>query len=94
MAGATIGTLGTLTGLIISVAFCANIEAIQDVVEKVTGATVFNADIYFLAHVPARVDWSEVVIVAVGSVAASFVASVFPAWQASRLDPVEALRYE
>ncbi|MGA0600692.1 lipoprotein-releasing ABC transporter permease subunit [Caulobacter sp. KR2-114] len=94
MAGATIGVLGTFTGLLLSVLFCANIEAIQTLVENVTGQKVFNADVYFLAHVPAKLDWGQVVIVAVGSTAAAFVASVFPAWQASRLDPVEALRYE
>ena len=94
MAGATIGVLGTFTGLLLSVLFCANIEAIQTFVEHVTGQKVFNADVYFLAHVPAKVDWGQVLIVAVGSTAAAFVASVFPAWQASRLDPVEALRYE
>jgi lipoprotein-releasing system permease protein len=94
MAGATIGLLGTLSGLAFGVLFCLNIEAIQRFVEWVSGVQIFNSDIYFLAHVPAKVDWSEVALVVAWALGASFLFTLLPAWRASRLDPVEALRYE
>ncbi len=94
MDGAAIGVLGTLTGLLIGVLFCTFIEQIQAFVEWVTRTSVFNADVYFLAHVPAKIDWSEVGVIAMVSLAISFIATLLPAWLGSRLDPVEALRYE
>ena len=59
-----------------------------------TGADVFNANIYFLSSIPAKIDWSEVAGVTFWSLLMSFVATLPPAWRASRIDPVEALRYE
>ncbi|HEY7900852.1 MAG TPA: lipoprotein-releasing ABC transporter permease subunit [Caulobacteraceae bacterium] len=94
MTGAAIGVVGTLTGLAIGLAFCLNIEAIQSFIEWVSGVQVFNADIYFLSHVPAKVDWAEVALVVAWSLGASFLFTLLPAWRASRLDPVEALRFE
>jgi lipoprotein-releasing system permease protein len=94
MAGAAIGVLGTLAGLVLGVLFCLNIEEIQAFVEWVSGASVFNADIYFLSHIPAKVDWLEVGVVTFWSLLMSFLATLPPAWRASRLDPVEALRNE
>ena len=94
MSGATIGLLGTLSGLIFGLVFCLNIEAIQAFVEWVTGAQVFNADVYFLAHVPARIDWGEVAMVLAWAFGSSCLFTLLPAARASRLDPVEALRYE
>jgi lipoprotein-releasing system permease protein len=94
MAGASIGLAGTLAGLMFGLVFCLNIEAIQRFVEWVTGVQVFNADVYFLAHVPAKIDWLEVAGVTAWALAASFLFTLLPAWRASRLDPVEALRYE
>ena len=94
MTGAAIGFAGTLFGLGAGVLFCLNIEAIQRFVEWVSGVQVFNADIYFLAHVPARIDWNEVGLVVGWALGASFVFTLLPAWRASRLDPVEALRFE
>ena len=94
MAGASIGVAGTLAGLTLGVVVCANIAAIQRFVEWVTGTAVFSADIYFLAHIPAKIDWTEVASIVAISTVMSILATLPPAWRASRLDPVEALRYE
>ncbi|WP_269713429.1 lipoprotein-releasing ABC transporter permease subunit [Caulobacter sp. NIBR2454] len=94
MAGASIGVLGTLAGLAAGVLFCTFIEPIQKVLEAVTGTKVFNAEIYFLSHIPARIEWSEVGIVTLFAMIVSFLVTLPPAWRAAHLDPVEALRYE
>jgi lipoprotein-releasing system permease protein len=94
LSGASIGALGTLAGLVVGSLFCIYIDEIQTLVEKVTGVSVFSPDTYFLARIPARIEWSEVAIVTVFSLLMSFVWTLPPAWRASRLDPVEALRYE
>ena len=94
MAGASIGLAGTLAGLLFGIVFCLNIESIQAFIEWITGVQVFNSDVYFLAHVPERIDWLEVAGVTLWALGASFLFTLLPAWRASRLDPVEALRYE
>ncbi|MDB5454342.1 MAG: ABC-type transport system, involved in lipoprotein release, permease component [Caulobacteraceae bacterium] len=94
MAGASVGVLGTIAGLVIGVLFCVYIGPIQHFVEWVTGQAVFSSDVYFLSHIPAKVDWSEVAIITSWALGMSFLATLPPAWRASRLDPVEALRYE
>jgi len=94
MAGSLIGVLGAAAGLILGVVVCLNIETIQQIVERITGAQVFNPEVYFLSHVPAKIEWSEVGLVTAWALFMSFVVTLLPAWLASRLDPVEALRYE
>lgn len=94
MAGASIGVLGTFFGLILGVAFAKNIESIRQLIQKLTGTNLFSAEIYFLSHLPAVLDWSEVLQVVVMALTLSFLATLYPSWRAARLDPVEALRYE
>lgn len=94
MAGASIGVAGTLCGLALGVVFCAYITPIQNFVEWATGTSVFNADVYMLSHIPAKIDWREVGGIVLTSAAMSILATLPPALRASRLDPVEALRYE
>lgn len=93
MSGASVGILATLAGAIGGTLFCLNIETIQKVVEFVFGP-VFNADVYFLSQIPAKVEWHEVITTALFAAIASVVATLPPSWRASKLDPVEALRYE
>jgi lipoprotein-releasing system permease protein len=94
MAGGAVGVLGTLAGLVIGVVFCLEISPIQGFVEWATGQQVFASDVYFLSRIPAKVDWIEVAFIVAFSIGMSFLATLPPSWNASRLDPVEALRYE
>jgi lipoprotein-releasing system permease protein len=94
MSGAMVGVLGTAAGLLLGVLVALYIGPIQSFVEWATGQAVFSSDVYFLSRLPAKVDWSEVAIITFWALAMSFLATLPPAWRASRLDPVEALRYE
>jgi len=94
MTGGLIGATGTAAGLALGALVSIYIDPIQSFVEWTTGAKVFSSDVYFLDRLPAKVDWMEVAIIVAFSLAASLICTLPPAWQASRLDPVEALRYE
>ncbi len=94
LSGALIGVLGTLIGFGLGVAFAANIEEIRGVLQNLLGVTIFDAEIYFLSQLPAEIDPIEVGQVISMALGLSFLAPLFPAWRAAKLDPVEALRYE
>jgi lipoprotein-releasing system permease protein len=94
MAGASIGVVGTIAGLALGVAFADNIETIRQFLQGLTGTELFQAEIYFLSRLPARVDWVEVAEVVALALTLSVAATLYPSWRAARLDPVEALRYE
>ena len=94
IAGASIGVLGTAAGLAVGALVSIYIGPIQQVVEWATGQAVFSSDVYFLNRLPAKVDWVEVAIIVGFALAMSMICTLPPAWRASRLDPVEALRYE
>ena len=94
MAGASVGVTGTAVGVVLGVLFCLNIQTIQGWVEAATGATVFNPEIYYLTHLPARLNWREVGQVMAMALSLSLLATLYPSWRAARTDPVEALRHE
>ena len=94
IAGAAIGMAGTITGLVLGLLFCLNIGAIQHFLEGLLGVQLFSADVYMLDAIPAEVDPLDVLWVTIWSFFMSCVAGLIPSWQAARLDPVEALRYE
>lgn len=94
MAGASVGVLGTAAGLLAGIVFCAFIAQIQGALEAITGMTLFSSDVYYLSHLPAKIDWREVSVITVFAFGMSVLVTLYPSWRASRLDPVEALRYE
>ena len=94
VAGMSIGVTGTFIGFLLGVLFCRNIEAIRQILMTLTGTNLFNPEIYFLSHMPAEMDPGEVASVVFMALTLSFLATLYPAWRAARLDPVEALRYE
>jgi len=94
LAGASIGVIGTILGFTLGIAFTSNIETIRQWLQALTGTPLFSPEVYFLSRLPAKVDAMEVVQVVAMAFALSFLATIYPAWRAARLDPVEALRYE
>lgn len=94
LAGASIGVLGTASGFGLGLWFSLNIESIRQWIQTVTGTELFAAEIYFLSQLPAKVEPMEVLSTVLMGLGLSFLATIYPAWRAARLDPAEALRYE
>jgi len=92
--GSTIGVGGTLFGVGAGIVTSLNIETIQSFFSWVAGIDVFNREFYFLSRLPSQMDVTQTIMVVLMALGLSFLASLLPAWRASKLDPVEALRYE
>ena len=94
LAGASIGVAGTLIGFGLGLAFALNIDSIRLFLEGLTGAELWSAEIRFLSRLPAEIDPHDTTRVVLMGLGLSFLATLYPAWRAARVDPVEALRYE
>jgi lipoprotein-releasing system permease protein len=92
IAGASVGVIGTLAGCLLGVLFCLRIDEIRQLVARITGTVVFDPNVYYLDKLPADVSWQTTGIIVIMAMALSVVATLYPSWRASRLDPVEALR--
>ncbi len=92
LTGAAIGTLGTLAGLGLGVLFANNIKSILAALNFITGANLWDPTVRFLSDIPSVIDWREVVSVVIMALVLSLLATLYPAWKAARLDPVQALR--
>ncbi|MEQ9150841.1 MAG: lipoprotein-releasing ABC transporter permease subunit [Parvibaculum sp.] len=94
ISGASIGVVGTLAGFLLGLVFCLNIETLRQWLSELSGTELFSPEVYFLSRMPAEVDPGEVTAVVLMALFLSFAATLYPAWRAASLDPVEALRYE
>ncbi len=93
LSGSMIGITGTLLGVILGVSFSVNIDRIKSALESITGTNLFDPVVYFLTTLPSDLEISSVIKVASMSLIFSVLATIYPAWRASRLTPAEILRY-
>ncbi len=92
--GLIIGVAGTIIGVLSGLLVALNLETIVGFIQKVTGFELFSRDVYYLDHFPSQVVPGDVILISLTAVLISFLATLYPSWQGSRLPPAEALRYE
>jgi lipoprotein-releasing system permease protein len=94
LTGTSIGVVGTLAGLALGVLVCFNIERLREFIGWITRTELFPAELYYLSQLPADMNPNETAAIVIMALALAILATLYPSWRASRLDPVEALRYE
>ena len=92
--GATVGVMGTLGGLLMGLGVAFNIDVIVPAIEQLLGASFLPRDIYLISRMPSDPQSADIWPVALISLALAFVATIYPSWRASRIQPAQALRYE
>ncbi|MEW5966190.1 MAG: lipoprotein-releasing ABC transporter permease subunit [Pseudomonadota bacterium] len=92
--GAFIGVFGTVLGIAGGVALALNLETVVPFIERLAGMDLFPADVYYINELPSKLEWGEVGLIAGISFLISLLATLYPSWRASRINPAEALRYE
>ncbi|MBD3894146.1 lipoprotein-releasing ABC transporter permease subunit [Hydrogenophaga sp.] len=92
--GALVGVMGTALGLLLGLGLAFNIETLVPALERALGATFLPPDIYLISTLPSDPQRGDIVPIALISLVLSFLATLYPSWRASRVNPAEALRYE
>ena len=92
--GAMVGVIGTLAGLLLGLGIAYNIDVIVPALERLFRASFLPKDIYLISSMPSDPQSSDIMPIAIISLVLSFLATLYPSWRASRVNPAEALRYE
>ncbi len=92
--GAIIGLTGTMLGTVCGVLLALNVETIVPAIENFLGVHFMAADVYYISSLPSKLEWTDVYMIAIIAFLLSLLATLYPAWQASRVNPAEVLRYE
>ena len=92
--GALVGVIGTFSGLLLGLAVAFNIDTLVPMIERALGASFLPKDIYLISRMPSDPQMGDIVPVVALALLLSLLATLYPSWRASRVDPVEALRHE
>ena len=92
--GAMVGVIGTLAGLLLGLVIAFHIDVIVPAIEQALNASFLPKDIYLISKMPSDPQGSDIIPIAIISLILAFVATLYPSWRASRVNPAEALRYE
>ncbi|MDP3309785.1 MAG: FtsX-like permease family protein, partial [Polaromonas sp.] len=92
--GAMVGVIGTLSGLLLGLGIALNIDVLVPALERALNASFLPKDIYLISRMPSDPQYADIMPIAVISLVLAFLATIYPSWRASRVNPAEALRYE
>ena len=89
-----IGLLGTISGLILGLLFCLNINEIKSFIELFSGTNLFAEEIYFFSNLPIIIDLNQIIIISSISLVLSFLATIYPSIKASKVEPINLIKWE
>lgn len=92
--GGIIGVFGTLLGLLGGITLALNVTELVNWIEQVFRVQFLSSSVYFVDYLPSVVEWGDIIKISCASLFLSLIATIYPAWRASKMDPVESLRYE
>ena len=92
--GALIGVIGTIAGAVVGVIIALNIETIVPFIEGLFHVQFLAKDVYYISDLPSKLEWSDVTTIVLMSFVLSLIATLYPSYKASQINPAEALRYE
>ena len=92
--GALIGVIGLALGLAGGIALALNIDVVVPAIERLFNTQFLAKEVYYISELPSDLQWRDVGVIAAVSFALTLLATLYPSWRASRVNPAEALRYE